>query len=635
MHPQVNHTPVSQEGTLSSSIDSSATAVAGDRTGRLAARYQLERDKRLNPKGNAQYIAVEGQFEDFARDPNATDTVTRSASVECIDVLIVGGGIAGILTSVQLRRAGVSSFRLIEKGADFGGTWYWNRYPGIACDCESLIYLPLLEEFDYTPSAKYAPGAEIAEHLRRIAEKYALYENAYLQTQVSEIRWSDRDSRWVVATDRGDQIRAKFVVLGSGPLHRPKLPGIPGIRDFKGKQFHSSRWDYDYTGGSPRGGLDRLRDKRVAVVGTGSSGIQIVPMLARDAGHLYVVQRTPSLVDSRDNAPLEAGWTARQDRGWQRRRMENFDAILAGMHQHVDLVGDQWTTIWGGGAQARAAGSPEAAAALLETMDFAQMERIRARVDELVDDPATAAALKPYYGRFCKRPGFNDDYLPTFNRPNVTLIDTDGRGLDRITETAIVFDGHEYDVDCIIYATGFEFAVAATRSGGFEVYSPTGQTLSQHRAQGVRSLHGICVNGFPNLFIIGGLHQAAVSINQPLVFGDQAAHVVRVIEHALDRGVHTVEVRTEAQKRWGEVIAEKSSFNPEASRNCTPGAFNNENADANVQPGVFATAYGAGPIEYGAVLQAWRSEAMTRDLEFGFSAAAASLPAHNGGDLDV
>jgi cyclohexanone monooxygenase len=619
---------------LSSSIDSSATAVEGGRVRRLAARYQLERDKRLNPKGNSQYIAVEGQFEDFARDPNATDTVTRSASVECIDVLIVGGGITGILTSVELRRAGLSSFRLIEKGADFGGTWYWNRYPGIACDCESLIYLPLLEEFDYTPSARYAPGAEIAEHLRRIAEKYALYENTYLQTQVSEIRWSDRDSRWVVATDRGDQIRAKFVVLGSGPLHRPKLPGIPGIRDFKGKQFHSSRWDYDYTGGSPRGGLDRLRDKRVAVVGTGSTGIQIVPMVARDAAHLYVVQRTPSLIDSRDNAPLEAGWAARQDRGWQRRRMENFDAILAGVPQDVDLIGDQWTTIWGGGAQARAAGSPEAAAALLETMDFAQMERIRARVDELVEDPVTAEALKPYYGRFCKRPGFSDEYLPTFNRPNVTLIDTDGSGLDRITETAIVFDDREYDVDCIIYATGFEFAVAASRSGGFEVHSPTGQTLSEHRAQGVRSLHGICVNGFPNLFIIGGLHQAAVSINQPLVFGDQAAHVVHVIEHALGRGASTVEVCPEAQKRWGEVITEKSTFNPEASRHCTPGAFNNENADAKVQPGVFATAYGGGPIEYGAVLQAWRSEAMTRDLEFGFSAGAAAPPAHNGRDLD-
>ena len=605
---------------MSSIVDSSASAVQDDRNRQLAARYQLERSKRLNAKGNAQYIAIEGQFEDFARDPNATDTITRSASVELVDVVIVGGGITGILTSVELRRAGIGSFRVIEKGADFGGTWYWNRYPGIACDCESLIYLPLLEEFDYTPSAKYVPGAEIAEHLRRIAEKYSLYENAYLQTQVSDIRWSDCDSRWVVATDRGDQIRAKFVVLGSGPLHRPKLPGIRGIHDFKGKQFHSSRWDYDYTGGGPSGGLDRLRGKRVAVVGTGSSGIQIVPMLARDAKHLYVVQRTPSIIDSRDNAPLEAGWAAGQDPGWQRRRMKNFDAILAGMPHDVDLIGDSWTTIWGGGAEARAAGSPEAAAALMETMDFAQMERIRARVDEVVKDPATAAALKPYYGRFCKRPGFNDDYLPTFNRPNVTLINTDGRGLDRITETAIVFDGREYDVDCIIYATGFEFAVAATRSGGFEVYSPTGQTLSEHRAEGVRSLHGIYANGFPNLFIIGGLHQAAVSINQPLVFGDQAAHVVHVIDHALGRGADTVEVRLEAQKRWCEVIAEMSTFNPEASHNCTPGAYNNENGDTNQQPSVFATAYGGGPIEYGGVLAAWRSDGMTRDLEFGFAA---------------
>lgn len=614
---------------MSSIVDSSTSPVERDRNRQLASRYELERSKRLNAKGNAQYIAVEGQFEDFARDPNVTDTITRDPSVETVDVLIVGGGIAGILTSVELRRAGISSFRLIEKGADFGGTWYWNRYPGIACDCESLIYLPLLEEFDYTPSVKYAPGAEIAAHLRGIAEKYELYENAYLQTQVSDVHWSGHDSQWVVSTDRGDQIRAKFLVLGSGPLHRPKLPGIPGIRDFKGKQFHSSRWDYDYTGGGPSGGLDRLRGKRVAVLGTGSSGIQIVPMLARDAGHLYVVQRTPSIIDSRDNAPLEAGWVARQDRGWQRRRMENFDAILAGMPEDVDLIGDQWTAIWGGGAQARAAGSPEAVAALLETMDFAQMERIRARVDEIVEDPATAAALKPYYGRFCKRPGFNDDYLPTFNRPNVTLVNTEGRGLDRITETGIVFDGREYDVDCIIYATGFEFGVAATRSGGFEVHSPTGQTLSEHRSEGVRSLHGIYVNGFPNLFIIGGLHQAAVSINQPLVFGDQAAHVAHVIDHGLRRGATTVEVRPEAEKRWGEVIAEKSTFNPEASRNCTPGAYNNENGDAKQEPSVFATAYGGGPIEYVGLLAAWRSDGMTRDLEFGFAAPTDQSRGHD------
>src|ERR1700757_4095767 len=621
VHPQVGHAEVSQSGgDLSSSVDSSATAIEDDRNRRLAARYQLEREKRLNPQGNAQYIAIEGQFEDFARDPNATNKFTRSASVDSVDVLIVGGGIAGILTSVQLRRAGIGSFRLIEKGADFGGTWYWNRYPGIACDCESLIYLPLLEEFDYTPSAKYAPGAEIAEHLRRIAEKYELYENTYLQTQVSEIRWSERDARWLVSTDRGDCIRAKFVVLGSGPLHRPKLPGIPGIGDFRGKQFHSSRWDYDYTGGSPAGGLDRLRDKRVAVVGTGSSGIQIVPVVARDARHLYVVQRTPSIIDSRDNAPLEPGWTDRQERGWQRRRMENFDAILAGIAQDTNMVADQWAAIWCRDIQVGPTDSPEAVAAMLEEMDFAQMERIRARVDELVDDPVTAEALKPYYSRFCKRPTFNDEYLPTFNQPNVTLINTDGRGLDRITETGIVFDGREYPVDCIVYATGFEFAVATTRSGGFEVYSPTGQTLSERRAEGVQSLHGMCVHGFPNMFIIGGLHQAGLSINAPLIFGGQAHHASQVIKAALDRGATNVEVRGQAQQRWCELITEKSQYNPETMRNCTPGAYNNENTNDTKEPGIFATAYGGGPVEYLNLLEAWREDGIQHDLEFGFAA---------------
>ena len=300
---------------MSSSIDASARAVEGDHYRRLAQRYQLERDKRLDPQGNAQYIAIEGQFEDFARDPNATDPITRSPSVESVDVLIVGGGIAGILTSVQLRRAGIGSFRLIEKGADFGGTWYWNRYPGIACDCESLIYLPLLEEFDYTPSAKYAPGAEIAEHLRRIAEKYELYGNAYLQTQVSESAGRERD-----ALDGEHRPRRRdpgeVVVLGSGPLHRPKLPGIPGIPDFKGKQFHSSRWDYDYTGGSPTVGSTGCADKRVAVVGTGSSGIQIVPMWPEMPNICTSFQRTPSIIDSRDNAPPpKRSWAARQTPG--------------------------------------------------------------------------------------------------------------------------------------------------------------------------------------------------------------------------------------------------------------------------------------------------------------------------------
>jgi cyclohexanone monooxygenase len=615
---------------LSSTTDHAQPTDTGERQRLIAERYRIERDKRLNSKGNEQYIAVEGDFSDFAADPNATIPLTRPAARATVDVLIVGGGITGLLTAVELRRRGVSNFKIIEKGADFGGTWYWNRYPGIACDCESLIYLPLLEELDYVPTAKYARGEEIRTHLTKIGEKFSLYQHAYFQTQVTAVRWSDDDTCWAVTTDHGDQINARFVVLGSGPLHRPKLPGIPGITTFKGKQFHSSRWDYSYTGGGPTGGMTKLADQRVAVVGTGSSGVQIVPLVARDAQHLYVVQRTPSIIDSRDNGPIERGWADGEQSGWQRRRMENFDAILAGVPQDVDMVADKWTTVWGGRAEAMATGSLDSAMALLEQMDLAQMDRIRQRIDEIVEDPATAEALKPYYGRFCKRPCFNDEYLPTFNRDNVTLIDTDGKGLERITETGFIYGGKEYPVDCIIYATGFEFGVAATRSGGFEVYSPTGQTMSQHRADGVRSLHGICINGFPNLFIIGGLHQAAVSINQPLVFGDQGRHVAEVIDQALHRGAKVVEVRAEAEKRWGEVISEKSMYSPEAGRSCTPGAYNNESHEDGRHPSVFATAYGGGPIEYLALLRSWRDEHMDRDLKFGTGPRAAQPAASEG-----
>jgi cyclohexanone monooxygenase len=583
----------------------------------LEAKYAREREQRLRAEGNNQYIAVSGAYSAFADDPYAGPPAPRPASTELVDVLVIGAGIAGMVTAVELRLAGVSSFRIVEKAADFGGTWYWNRYPGIACDCESYIYLPFLEEMGYVPSRKYTRGAEIGNYLRSVARRHELYGNALFQTRVTEVRWSGHDGRWVVGTDRGDAIRARYVVLGSGPLNRPKLPGIPGIAEFAGRQFHSSRWDYGYTGGDPDSPLVGLRDKRVAVVGTGASAVQIVPRVARDAARLYVVQRTPSMIDSRDDAPTDADWFAGQSPGWQRRRMENFDAILAGVLQERDLIGDSWTTIWGGGAEAAASGSVAEARALLAEMDLAQLERIRDRVDEQVNDPDTAAALKPYYGRFCKRPCFSDDYLPSFNRPNVTLVDTGGRGLDRITGSGIVFDGAEYPVDLIVHATGFEFGVAATRSGGFEVHGPSGRTLSEDRADGVHSLHGIQVNGFPNLFIVGGLHHAAVSINQPLVFGAQGRHVALLVRELLDRGVRTAEVRVEAERAWRQVIEARSNYDPDAARRCTPGAYNNEGAADERQPSVFATAFGGGPIEYLALLERWRADSVARDLELG------------------
>jgi cyclohexanone monooxygenase len=585
----------------------------------LDAKYREERDKRIRVNGLAQFIAVDEKLSRFADDPYAGEPVPRLGRTELVDVVMVGAGLAGIMAGADFRRAGVQNFRIIDKAPDFGGTWYWNRYPGIRCDCESYIYLPYLEETGYVPTERYASGAEIYAYLRSIAQRYELYENALLQTQVTEVRWSEDDARWVVKTDRGDVLRTRFIVLGSGPLHRPKLPGIPGIEEFEGVQFHSSRWDYGYTGGDATGAMTKLADKRVAVIGTGSSGIQIIPEVARSAAHLFVVQRTPSIVDSRGNAPTDVEWFTAQPDGWQRRRMENFDAILAGMPQEEDLIGDQWTSIWGGRAEAMATGSLDSTMACLTEMDFAQLKRIRARVDGLVADADTAAGLKPYYGRFCKRPTFHDDYLQTFNRPNVTLIDTRGRSLDRITRAGIVFDGKEYPVELIVYASGFEFGVAATRTGGFEVYGPGGESFTDQRADGYRSLHGLQFHGFPNLFVIGGLHHTGLSVNTTLAFDGQVRHVARLVKDFTERGVRVAEVTPEAEKAWGEVIAARSMFNLEASRACTPGAYNNENTFTAATPGVFATVYGGGPIEFTSILERWRAESVEQDMTLEFA----------------
>ena len=585
----------------------------------MTEKYREERDKRVRPDGLAQYISVDGEYSRFADDPYAGKPEARAALTGLVDVVIVGAGIAGLQASVELRKSGVTNFRVIDKAADFGGVWYWNRYPGVRCDCESYIYFPYLEETGYVPTERYSRGSEIHDHLRAVARQFDLYENAVFQTQVTEARWADEEARWLVRTDRGDELRARFIILGSGPLNRPKLPGTPGLDTFTGVQFHSARWNYDFTGGGPAGEMTNLRDKTVAVIGTSSSAVQIIPAVARDARHLYVVQRTPALVDQRNNAPTDHTWFASQAGGWQRKRRHNFDGILAGLPQEEDVVGDQWTEIWGGGAEAMATGSLEGAMAKMAEIDFEQLERIRARVDEQVHNPATAAALKPYYSRFCKRPQFSDDYLATFNRPNVTLIDTQGRGLDRITRSGIVFDGTEFPVDLIVHASGFEFAAPATRSGGFEVYGSSGETFTQRRAEGVRSLHGILFNGFPNMFLIGGLHQAAVSINIPLVFGDQAHHLAALIKRFIVQRVRIAAPTVAAEKTWAEIIATRSMFDAEASRNCTPGAYNNENTSDPGMPSVFASAFGGGPIEYAEVLERWRRESVEQDMALDYS----------------
>ena len=408
------------------------TAVLGFDPDALRAKYREERDKRLRADGNDQYREVKGEFAHFVDDPYVEPGFTREPLTDEVEVVVIGGGFGGLLAGARLREAGIDDLRIIEKGGDFGGTWYWNRYPGAMCDVESYIYLPLLEELGYVPTEKYARAPEILAHSRAIGRTYDLYRDACFQTEVTEMRWDEDAARWIVATNRGDRMRARFVCMSNGPLNRPKLPGIPGIESFAGHSFHTSRWDYAYTGGDSNGNLTGLRGKRVGIIGTGATAVQCVPHLGAAAEHLYVFQRTPSSIDVRANRPTDPEWAQSLEPGWHQHRMDNFNILVSGGFQDEDLVSDGWTDIIRkllvmvqqdqDGAVAR-----DGIVKTLELADFQKMEQIRARVDAIVRNPETAESLKPYYRQFCKRPCFHDEYLDTFNRPNVTLVDTQGQ----------------------------------------------------------------------------------------------------------------------------------------------------------------------------------------------------------------
>ena len=570
-------------------------------------RYAAERDKRIREDGNDQYVEIAGDLARYVDDPYVEPGFQRDTVDKAVDALIIGGGFGGLLAGARLRQAGVKGICVVEKGGDFGGTWYWNRYPGAQCDVESYIYLPLLEELGYMPKEKYSHAPEILEHSRAIGRHFDLYDGALFQTGVQELRWDDDERRWLVSTDRGDIIRARFVSLASGPLNRPKLPGIPGIRDFKGHTFHTSRWDYDYTGGTAEGGLDKLANKRIAVIGTGATSVQCVPHLAAGAEHLYVCQRTPSSIDVRDNRPTDSEWAAELKPGWQRERMDNFNALVSGQPQETDLVDDGWTSLIGKMLRLYLESQEGEALSLPDIMDLANLEKmneLRARIEALVEDPNTSEALKPWYRMFCKRPCFHDQYLQTFNRDNVTLVDTEGQGVERITESGVVVAGVEYPVDCIVYATGFEVGTGFQRVSGFEIYGRDGLSLSDKWADGIRTLHGMHIHGFPNCFLMSTI-QGGFTVNYPHMLDEVATHVAHIVGHALAIEKEVVETSAEAEAVWLQTILDKGVRGGIiGDETCTPGYYNNEGKPrAHFEQMV---SYGDGPIPFFNLLAKWR-----------------------------
>src|SRR3984957_9933163 len=515
----------------------------------LFAKYMAERDKRVREDGIGQYFEIKQELAHYIDDPYVEPGFTRDPVHDDVEFAIIGGGFGGLLMGARLREAGFTKLRVVESAGDFGGTWYWNRYPGAMCDVESYCYLPLLEELNYIPKHKYSFAPEILEHSRAIARHYRLYDDALLQTAITGMEWDEAAKRWVVSTNRGDRFTAQYVAMACGPLSRPKLPGIPGITEFAGHTFHTSRWDYGYTGGDSTGGLTGLKDKRVGIIGTGATAIQCVPHLGEWAKELFVFQRTPSSVDVRGNRETDPDWVAQLTPGWQRRRQDNFNILVAGGDQDEDLVHDGWTDIFRnltGTAAKQIADrlgrrlSSQERAEVMQIADYRKMNQVRSRVDERVEDPATAALLKPWYRQFCNRPCFHDEYLQTFNRPNVHLIDTEGRGVERLTARGVVANGPEYELDCLIFATGFEVGTSYTRRAGYDITGRDGVTLSEHWGEGLRTLHGLTSHGFPNCFFLG-FTQTAITISVPQALGEQADHVAYIVSEARDRGTEVVE----------------------------------------------------------------------------------------------
>jgi cyclohexanone monooxygenase len=587
----------------------------------LKRRYAEERDKRLRPDGNAQYLQLKGQLAHYLDDPY-TPMVDRAPRTDDVVVAFIGGGFAGLVTGARLKEAGIDDVRIIEKGGDFGGTWYWNRYPGAMCDTASFVYMPLLEETGHMPTEKYAHAPEILEHSQRIGKQYGLYDNALFHTEVTDLEWDADRSRWIVRTNRGDEFTARFIGMGTGPLHVPKLPGIPGLEDFRGHSFHTSRWDYDYTGGDASGApMDRLAGKRVGIIGTGATAVQCVPHLAEACQQLYVFQRTPSSVDVRDNRPTDPEWFAQMATpGWQRRWLENFTATQTGILPVEDLVMDGWTDL------ARRIRdkvmalppeemTPENMMAAFEDSDFEKMSEIRARVDVIVDDAETAQNLKAWYRQLCKRPCFHDEYLQAFNLPSTRLVDTGGKGVERITEKGVVVAGVEYEVDCIIYASGFEVGTGHTRRAGYDMTGRDGLKLSEAWADGMRTLHGMHVHGFPNAFIVQISQGANLVSNVPHNFVEAAETLASVVRHVLDGGYGEVEVTEEAQDAWMDLLFSGPALSVIGSPDCTPGYYNNEGQPGGVGREWFL-GYPGGAMAYFQYIDEWRRKGDFAGLAF-------------------
>ena len=617
----------------------------------IEKRYREERAKRLRDDCNDQFIdiSLSDKFQHFQDDPWVDTAAVKDARTMFPDnrcqMLILGAGFGGLLYAVRMVEAGIrpENLRIIDTAGGFGGTWYWNRYPGLMCDIESYSYLPLLEETGYIPRHRYAYGEEIREYAGLVARRWGVAGSAVFQTRAQKLVWDEVAKEWQVElvqqrTGESPQklnIRSQFVAMVNGVLNWPKLPGLPGILDYKGEVFHTSRWNYALTGGSPSDpSLTKLQDKRVAIIGTGATAVQAVPHLARWSKHLYVVQRTPAAVDHRDQRDTNEEWFRKEvatSAGWQRERLRNFHQhFTTGKQPDINLVDDQWTHAVGMVPIAGNSAGPKTMEELptymrtIHSIDTPRQNRIRVRVEQIVNDPSVAKKLQAWYPTWCKRPCFHDEYLSVFNRENVTLVDTDGQGPDRLTADSIVVGDRSYPVDTIVFATGFRapFGGTPAEKANMTVIGRGGVSMSAEWARdGPSTLHGVLDHNFPNLFL-SGPWQASTSPNFLFNVDALAKHSAYILAEAMAMagGRHFAVTATAAATRdWAMQVLMRAA--PMAAlAGCTPGYFNSEGAMDRLPPEAQMVAarsglWGHGIEDFLGHVEKWRAGGGMQDIE--------------------
>ncbi|KAL1859566.1 hypothetical protein Daus18300_009567 [Diaporthe australafricana] len=580
----------------------------------LSNKYAEEKERRQRVDGLAQNEELEESeyFSSLADDPFVDHDALNAQHPALVDgqkvmVIILGAGFGGILFAARLVEAGVKpeDIRLVDVAGGFGGTWYWNRYPGVMCDTEASVYLPMLEEMGYMPKHKYSYGEEIRGYIERIASRYGFSDQGMFRTAITKAEWNDENRLWSVSMEqnRGPgqskvtlKAHSQFLCLCNGVLNHPKAPKVPGLEYFKGQIFHAARWNYKITGGSSTDQqLTELSGKKVGILGTGPTAIQAIPKLAEASKELYVFQRTPASISSRgQKATDQAEWVKHitGKPGWQLERLRNWELLCQGEAADDRFMTDGWTKLKTFGALIGRSDAPEMTKDIVQghiknytELDAPFQDRIRHRVDEIVHDRQTAEALKPWYPTWCKRPGFHDEYLETFNLPNVQLVDiADTKGISGAFPEGLLVGERRIELDVLVLSTGFRPIVnlqdpdPGAKSNTILIGRDSIPMADKWAVRGAATLFGSMTHSFPNLLLAGTI-QSAVSSNNTGALDALARHAAYIVTESLRRADDAdrvaIEPSEEAEESWSAEILKYDLFaSPIAV--CTPGFFNCE-----------------------------------------------------------